>query len=321
MDITLGLCASAFDPKHSPSEVCKTLEEVIRSQQNASPQTMQFMNGILSFARFLQGSAMDGASMKEEVSRLLLLPLHWQATHTFVLEYLLCPGRVPDTPLIIFVHDISCGLNLELTNFSHNLSPILERMAKAEYDSSTMGMQLCFMTSLLTHHAEILCMEAVTDTLTHMYALLKQHDTLPEITCLLLSHPGVVNSLFFHKKTRRMVCTAMREGLATANILKEECTMLAQYMSIGPYETHMIFLELGETLEKYPYAPLMKVFLTSSPRYPFKPSTWTLLKDQPHDEDTKCCLEQRTQTVKTKEHDAVDVASVRPGQWFCRVAK
>lgn len=340
-------CASAFAGPLDPNAAIEAMVDVSRivEEENASRVAKGVVKALIAFARCLvTEAARDPHAMREQVKKLIAVRVHFLATHTFLLDYVLrleSHSMLSPESLVVYVHDVSCAIHLPSTDLIARLDVILDALLRVQ-TLAVIGSECCFLGALLHDCPNSLCREQLARVLHNMFGRCRDvYDAREEFSLVLffMKHPKVVSSFQFHLMTRRALCVLARdvlEGprrvdeadrkkalrlLLEHKLLGDVSAALIKYMAVGPYETNLLFLELGETLQEVPYLPLVEAFLTSSPKYPFPQATWDVIDTMQDVPAARRCLEHRLLVAKNAKGNVVSIEDLAPGEWFCRVVE
>ena len=341
----MARCAGAFSGPLDAAATVDALATVSAAVHEDDSPTVakRLLRALVAFTQFLgTEAARDPDAMRTQVRNLTAVRVHFLATHTFLLDHMIrleSHLMLPADCLVVYVHDVSCGIHIPSTDIVSKLVAILDAFERVE-TLSVIDSECCFVNSLLVDCPDDICHEHVARVLCNMYGRCEWSFEFREnmsTILFLMTHPMVVSSFHFHLATRRQLCVYLRSALklsqndgradktqALRSLLKvhplgDVSAVLVKYMAIGPYETNVLFLELGEVLEEIPYLPLVEAFLTSFPKYPFPPATWRSIEKVKDEPAAKRCLEHRLLEAKDEADNIVRIQDLKPGEWFCRV--
>lgn len=347
----LHACAKAYDESSSPSEVVTAMALVVVGATALSESSKELLNGLHRFACFLNTLDSNNHDKMRDalVDAFLRYPNHPSATNTFVFDYLEYRTKsdlLNPLSLIVYAHDVTCGIQLSMSPIRCSLDTILDYSEKNQ-STCIVGTECCFMQSILMECADDVDPCRLASTLMTMYnktvdACAVANEMVHKV-CFFFTHPLVIKSVYFHKviknrivddiKTSLLMCIEQGNDLnvQTRRLVQLDwlVDVLTDYTKVGPYETHMTFLLLGPVLERVPYLPLVRLFLSSTPRYPFPSKTWSIMQAYVGLKDdglflgeskrvVQQFLDSHRSIVSDAKGQSIALEKMLPGDWFCQ---
>lgn len=295
------------------------------------------------FADFVVGPDSNSAiAMSEFLSqRVTVVSAHELATTTFLLKYMVQRRRdkgICDEVLITFVHDVTCNTEDSVwdAHSKQDLETVIDCIGRSH--ATCLASEICTVTSLLDAQAAEGTAMALLNALERLYLRVSTSGWLMSLRfiqgiCDGVIRPGVLGLLHFNKSFVDMLVSdvmSILDGSARPNVHDGRLhigLVVARYMNQGVYYRNMMFLRLGPSLERSPWLPLVDLFATGVPSYPFPTSTWELLMAQGRPPGTAeqekrllTLVEDQTRRTLLDMHGRrTDIDTLLPGEWFCRV--
>lgn len=330
-------CRRAFHERHgiTPSRV--HLASALHAVQDGhfGELVVGLVEGLIEFAKEVSSGCVYHFPRRMRAvlqAFLTKLPIHSIATHTFVMDYMIRRvqnGSVSKCTFTMFVHDVSCSMDIVDTALAHKIDIIL-----AQFGSSLYGIpaELCICGNIIA--CEDSCVAAAL--LAALTRMLEKVMTIPEGVpngflnrlCSMVCRPHIIaklhkNEKFLNCMVRYLTvfCSKVENNTTVTEAAPSFALVLKGYMDQGPYFTNVIFLKIGHIVEQNPWLPLVEMFVTAYPSYPLQPSTWSKLKDATLTERESNRVRELEKTYGSKRmgFDGVVAApgSLSPGAWHC----